>query len=376
MIPPIPVRDVGYAAEALLHRITDLDVAIRIAAAIVVTTGSWGTDGPERIVLDGRIRVLIAELSRVRNALESVRSTIYPAEADRVATIVGAATLFAPHVMSGVTGLIDVARRAQSGRLWSDLRPVMSSVLAVAHSSTTDVGHANSVVVTALPSYPISHPVSLLDRISRIPSGDTHVRIEHYVSASGGRFEVYLSGTNFFGGPDEPWNFRSNLELVAANDSASLSAVRMAMTSAGITRNTPVVFTGHSQGGLIALALANSGEYDVDAVFTIGCPVGAVPDSTAIPTVHLVHPEDPVPAAGGLIDPTSSTWVVNSAHGETLFAAHHKSAYLPGIQALDALHDPRIDSLLKRIEPTGVGERRDYVAVISPGNRPTGTDAR
>ena len=368
MIPPVPVRDVGYAAESLALRVGDLDTALRYACAIVEGTSSWMTDGPERIVLNGRIRMLVADIARMRSALESVVETIHPAEEFRSHSLTGAATLLAPYVMSGLFGVVP---GALSGKLWAKSRPLMTAILA---SLPAESPRGDGAMVTGHAAHSTAAPTGLASRVARIPSDDVHIRIERYSDDGGNRFEVYLSGTNFGGGDMDPWNFASNLELAVTGSSPSVEAVRIAMESAGITRNTPVVLTGHSQGGLIALALANSGDYDVDAVVTVGTPVGVVPDSTTVPTIHVVHPEDPVPAVGGLIDPDSSTWVVHVANGEYLIGAHNKVSYLPSVGALDELHDPRIDELMTRIQPRGVGVSRDFVAVTSPESRYRGTD--
>lgn len=368
MIPPIPVRDVGYAAESLALRVADLDTALRHACGIVEGTSTWYTDGPERVVLNGKIRMLVADIARLRSALQSVIHTIHPAEEVRSHSLAGATTLLAPYVMSGLLGLGITAR---SGRLWASSRPMMTEILSRLPSEPPS---RDGAIVTGRAAHSTAAPTGLASRVARIPSEDVHIRIERYSEDGGNRYEVYLSGTNFFGGDMDPWSFASNLDLAVTGSSPSVEAVRIAMESAGVTRNTPVVLTGHSQGGLIALALANSGDYDVDAVVTVGTPVGVVPDSTSVPTIHVVHPEDPVPAVGGLIDPNSSTWVVHVANGESLIGAHNKVSYLPSVQALDKLHDPRIDALMTRIQPSGVGVTRDYVAVTSPESRYRGTD--
>lgn len=183
-----------------------------------------------------------------------------------------------------------------------------------------------------------------------------------------------MSGTNFLGDETDPWNVVSNADLATTGTSASLHAVRSAMESAGITRATPVVLTGHSQGGLIALALASAHEFDVDAVITIGTPVGVVPDVRDVPTIHLIHPNDPVPALGGFVEPRSNTWVVPTADGEWLFDAHHRESYEPSATTIDDVEDPRIESLLSTVQSNGVGFSRGYRAVVMGAQHP-GTDA-
>lgn len=363
MIPPIPVRDVTYSTDALRGRIDDLGVALEHGMCAVVSSGAWTHDGPARIVAAERVRGLLAEIDRIRCALQSVWATIHPAETDRVATLGAAITAASCTVMSGPAITV---YNAWTGHLWPSLRPIADRAIEILpHRSPT----GDNVVVTAQNAEPTTPPQSIRDRIDRIPSGDTHIRIERYEDDGGSRFEVYLSGTNFQGDESDPWNVASNIDLATSGSSPSLQAVRIAMESAGITRATPVVLSGHSQGGLIALAIAESREFGVDAVITVGTPVGVVPDVSGIPTIHIVHPEDPVPAIGGLIDPGSSTWIVPSPHGERFFDAHHRQAYVPSAAALDELADARITSLRDAIQSNGIGVARDYRAVTTSVRR-------
>ena len=299
MTLPVPVRDVTYSTDALRGRIEDLTLALNYAMGAVVSSGNWSTDGPTRIVVAERVRRLIAELDRIRDALASVWSTIHPNESGRAATLGAAAGALAPYVMSGPLGL---GFAAWSGQLWPALRPLAGHAIEILQGETA---RHFSVTVSALPSTSTTPPLTLRARVDRIPDGDTHIRIERFTEDGGSRFEVYLSGTNFAGDDTDPWNAASNIDLVSTGASASLDAVTTAMTSAGIGPHTPVVITGHSQGGLIALALAATHRFDVRAIITVGTPVGAVPDVTDIPTVHVVHPEDPVPVFGGIIDANS-----------------------------------------------------------------------
>lgn len=354
-----PVRDVGYATDALQARIDELDSARQLCGGITVVSSTWQSDGPERIVLDGRIRVLVADISRLAGRLRSVHATIHPAEQERVAGVGATFGPVAGVVMSGTPGFVT---GVLTGSLWSSLRPVMSTILSEAPTASA-IDH--DVRLTAFPATTATAPLSLADRVSRIPRGDTHIRIERYVDDGGNRFEVYLSGTNFLGGSTEPWNFASNIELAVTGSSPALIAVRHAMASAGITRNTPVVLTGHSQGGLIALELAGSGSYRVDGIVTVGSPVGLVDDVDGVPTIHLVHPTDPVPAAGGVIDPRSFTWVIPEPHGETFIDAHDRDTYILSAHTIDELEDPRVTTILESMRSKGIGVSRDYNATTT-----------
>lgn len=369
MTLPFSVRDISYSTDAIRARIDDLTTAIEYGMNAVVSTGAWALDGPARIVAAERLRGLLAEIDSIRSALLAVYNTVYPLERDRT-RFLNAASLFAGQlVMSGPAG---VAYAAWSGHLWSFVRPVAHGIIDVIPRGAPT---RDGVVVSALAAELTNPPQSLRDRVSRIPSGDVHIRIERYHEDGGNRFEVYLSGTNFAGNAADPWNVAANVDLATTGSSPSLAAVRTAMESAGITRSTPVVITGHSQGGLIALAVAAKREFDVEAIITVGTPVGVVPDVSDIPIVHIIHPEDPVPAAGGLIDPRSSTWVIPVDGDKRLFEAHHKDAYTQSAATLDDATEDRLDALRQAIQASGVGVGRNYLAVATNGES-RGMDAK
>lgn len=354
-----PVRDITYSGDALRGRLDDLSMALHHGTTVVVSSSFWAHGGADRAILAARVRGLVSEIARVRNAVYSVVQTVPTAESARVTTLEGAICAAAPAPVFGPGSLLTTA---WSGGLWATLRPLFTYAreFAPQRAITED-----AVAVTALSPRTSHPPRTLRDRIARIPRGDTHIRIDRFDSSEGYRFEVFLSGTNFAGGSEDPWNASSNLDLAATGSSPALQAVRSAMDAAGVTRHTPVVLTGHSQGGLIALALAGSGNFIVDAVITVGTPVGVVPDVTNIPTVHIVHPEDPIPVLGGVIERGSSTWVVPASNGERWFDAHHRESYLPSAAALDAIDDPRLTALRAAIQSTGTGVARDYRAITT-----------
>jgi hypothetical protein len=157
-----------------------------------------------------------------------------------------------------------------------------------------------------------SAPAGLAERIDRIPQrvhdarGEPegpHVTIERYRQAGReDRFEVYITGTADFspaaGG--EPFDLTSDVVGMAGMPAGSIRAVELAMADAGVTADSPVQFTGFSQGGLIAARLAASGEYNTQGVFTAGAPTGQIAMPDGVPVISLEHSDDIVPALGGM----------------------------------------------------------------------------
>lgn len=164
----------------------------------------------------------------------------------------------------------------------------------------------SSVSVTRGSSWRSGVAGSLQERVDRIPAPEEgeagQIRIDRYEHADGSvGFEVYLSGTSDFSlaTGDQPLDLTSNVWSVAGFESGAYRAAAAAMSDAGITRETPVVITGHSQGGLIAAQLAASGDYRTAGLFTTGAPAGQVAVPASVPWIALEHTDDIVPALGG-----------------------------------------------------------------------------
>ena len=299
-----------------------------------------------------RARDLAVDMSKSAAALRRAGETLAPEEALRARVARDGALV---PVVAALGGGAWLWRQIDSGRAWMVVRPLATALL----SSRQPVAAANyTVSITARPFGAVVAPQTLEDRVRRIPDGDTHIRIERF----GERVELYLSGTNFVGGPTDPWNALSNVDLARTASAASLVAVRTALTEASVTPTTPITMTGHSQGGLIALALAESGSYRVEGVITVGTPAGIIGDTPGVPTIHLIHPTDPVPPLGGLVSHTSTTWVIEP-DGGALFDVHHNSAYASSARHLDELRDFEVERLLARVNSSGRGLRSDVRAV-------------
>lgn len=178
-----------------------------------------------------------------------------------------------------------------------------SAALAAGLGQSAGAFIETSVVTTVSSRTAISGPpTGFADRVDRLPQDEDQIRIEKYTEPDGTeKFQVYLGGTLDFspvaGG--EPWDLTSNVHGMAQLSPASYRAAEQAMADAGITADSEVVFTGYSQGGLIATMLAASGDYDTKGLFTVGAPAGnlAVPDT--FPAVAIEHTDDIIPALAG-----------------------------------------------------------------------------
>ena len=140
------------------------------------------------------------------------------------------------------------------------------------------------------------------ERLARLPGSETPIRIERYPLPDGTTHtEVFISGTREWslGAEDDPFDMRSNLALVAGVPAAASMAARHAMRQARVSPRDPVVFVGHSQGGAVATALAESGQFRTVGLITAGAPVGHMPVTGDYPALRIEHTDDPIVSLGG-----------------------------------------------------------------------------
>lgn len=237
--------------------------------------------------------------------------------------------------------------------------------------------------VRAVAPAPASGPVSgLADAARRVPgAAEARVRVERYAMPGGGsQAAVYIAGTQTLsGGAGDPFDMRSNLELYRGERSASLEAVELALRDAGVDPGDPVHVFGHSQGAMLASALALEGTYDVQTLVTYGSPVeAAVPDSVL--SVGIRHTDDPVAglAGGGHAETIGSPGsfiaerVADPAAGaqDLTLAAHGIDRYTETAAMVDASSDPRAAALRELWSTLGSAERvevTEYAAARGSG---------
>lgn len=134
----------------------------------------------------------------------------------------------------------------------------------------------------------------------------------------------------------------TNLSLMFMDDPNLKSqyerAVMRAMREAGMAPGDPVVYTGFSQGGIMAAKLAanTSSPYNVIGVVTNGSPVDSFAVPAHIPVVAFQHENDPVAALDGNVTgntPPNVHRVILPAPGGVLDlrASHNNNNYATSI---------------------------------------------
>jgi len=222
---------------------------------------------------------------------------------------------------------------------------------------------SRQVPSAAPPAYaqPVTAPTSVGDRIVRLPDGaGSQVRVETYPGENGPRYEVYIAGTDpaaTFGGVN-PFDMAGNLALTAQLDASSLKAAVVALEQAGATADSEVVFTGHSQGALVAAHLAESGQYRTAGLVTVGGPISDVPITGDYPAIVIEHTDDFIPSATGDHSPLTRATVIETRSfpggAPDLFAPHAAETYVPTARSVDSADDYSITHARDRLphEPT------------------------
>lgn len=278
-------------------------------------------------------------------------------------------------VVSTSDDIVAGATRLPRGVVGSGLAGVVSSPIVGAAARVTDT----PVTVTPVGKpTSVAPPRGVADVASRIPAnapGRPQIRIEEYAAPSGGsRWGVYVGGTVELApiASGEAFDIESAVSTVAGEDGAAYRAVLDAMADAGIDAGDPVTIAGHSQGGLVAAAIASSGEYAVDTVVTFGAPSAQVPTVDGVTTVAVEHSDDLVPALAGTEAVDDDRTVVTRdtgsrlQEGDSLLSAHSIDEYERTARLMDVSDDRRMLDLreaLERLSPDGVdGTARRYRA--------------
>jgi pimeloyl-ACP methyl ester carboxylesterase len=103
-----------------------------------------------------------------------------------------------------------------------------------------------------------------------------------------------------------------------------------------------VLLVGHSQGGILAAALASDrafgARHRVTHVVTTGAPVGLFPVGGHVRVLAVEHTDDPVPRLDLTPNPATAGWVtVEAPGGPTVLVvhSHRREAYVETLAAAE-----------------------------------------
>ncbi|MBW3080631.1 lipase family alpha/beta hydrolase [Bifidobacterium saguinibicoloris] len=157
------------------------------------------------------------------------------------------------------------------------------------------------------------------ERLGKIDldSGLTYatIAVQRYEKADGtNAWLVTIPGTDGFF--DSPFGWEQNVELMSddAERRTRADSARMvveAMERAGIGRDEPVAIVGHSQGGIVAAAIASdqSERFDIRHVVTAGSPIAnhPIPSKTWVTAIEIK--DELVASLDGADNPATEQWM-------------------------------------------------------------------
>ncbi|AYG03519.1 hypothetical protein [Gryllotalpicola protaetiae] len=196
-------------------------------------------------------------------------------------------------------------------------------------------------------------PCGFADLAKRIPAagaGSPQVRVERYRLPDGeNRWVVYSAGTIDWSleARGEPWDDTSNVVGVAGGSAGSTRAAILALKRAGWKPGEPVVPVGHSQGGIVATAIATSGIAPTPMLVTFGSPTAGVAAPGTV-DVAVEHTDDPVPPLGGSPRPIVDERLLvrepapNARAGAAGLPSHAMTGYVSTAAEMDDSTDPRL----------------------------------
>lgn len=206
-------------------------------------------------------------------------------------------------------------------------------------------GHAQST---------ISKNIEWFDEQNKKTPGG--VQITKTIENGVARYVVNIPGTTEWT-PDaknHPLDLSSNIESMYHDDSTGTEYVLAAMEAAGIKAGDDVVLMGHSQGGIVASALASRHDFvnrfKVRGVVTMNSPTAHNKILPGIPTLHIENKPDAVTSLDAKEVPVTKDRVqlVGTAPKESV---HNPHDVLSSKVILDANRgQPSVDKVVSEIE--------------------------
>ena len=255
--------------------------------------------------------------------------------------------------------LADSVSRAAATYEWGEgaVRRLVAGMHADAMASawllTELTGHSVGLLdegtgwdVELTPTAPLSDvamPTSTTSLLTGVDSlgSDGRVRVIELPVADGSRtWVLQVPGTHspgvqgWFDGGEIPMDWPANVSLMLRATSASKVAAAKALdlAQAGRARSGDrVIIVGHSQGGIVAAALASDPAFTrgrrVSQVLTAGSPIDAFPIPSSTSVLSLQHATDAVPMLDVAPPPDRRNWTTVTAAAPPGVFAHALRGY-------------------------------------------------
>lgn len=151
----------------------------------------------------------------------------------------------------------------------------------------------------------------------RIPASQGQIRVVTVTGANGKpALVVQVPGTEEWSPTRgvNPVDLSTNTQAMAGADTVMKQKVAEAIRlgQAGLPPGTPVMLTGHSQGGIVAATLASDPtlvrELNICSLVTAGSPIARMPVDPGVSVLSLEHTQDVVPMLDGAQNPAKANW--------------------------------------------------------------------
>lgn len=164
-------------------------------------------------------------------------------------------------------------------------------------------------------------------------------------------WSVFIKGTEG-GSAGNVFGMDQNFALMAGESSAGTDLVEAAMQQAGIPQGGNVGFYGYSQGGIVAMTLANNtavrARYNVTNVTTFGSPVASKVLDDPIPTLHIDNNKETVSDLDGAppVDTAGKTTITGALPADYPGRPHSLDTHLEVLETAQHLGDPGVDQAI------------------------------
>jgi hypothetical protein len=202
---------------------------------------------------------------------------------------------------------------------------------------------------------PVAGVAGLIAAIPASSGSDPVVRIDRVDGPSGRHWVVLIPGTDTLSLRPRvsPFDVAGAVSAAGGRRTAGVAAVELAMDRANIPPGEPVLLAGHSQGGMIATAIAADPvarqRFSVTHVLTAGSPIAQSPMPGGVQVLSVEHTNDLVPLLDGAPNPDRAQWTTVRATAPldpdlSPLAAHDRVRYAATGQQVDASADASIQS--------------------------------
>jgi hypothetical protein len=295
----------------------------------------FAADPAARFRLAIELPPILERLSRIRDACGHAADSYFEGEVEISRELREGPVISVAALAAGISGLGSAFGVFGETKVSADMVAVVGGVQPPSSIGTlamrltelgTLVGDANDGAILRIEKFrePAS-PVSAAEGL---------------ISVHEARYVVYIPGTQEWGPTPgtNPFDLTSNLGAISKTGFAgSERAVALAMQQAGISPDSPVLFVGHSQGGMIAANLSRG--FSNSRVLTFGSPIGAQVDQLKATTLSVEHVDDPVPRLDARPNALAANWVTvrQEFKGAGPLAQHEMKGYLRTAQDIDLL---------------------------------------